>query len=225
MNRKTFILLAIISFVVLMLCSCSDTYESDYDTYTSRIEELIDLGYEPIGGTEDVKAYLLANLRKPFGSGTGTSTSSGNNFHGLVPDPYNDNTTSTASKNNRASSSLIDDPYANSNSNVAIANPNINELISSTNNGPFAIPPEDINSIFFPTKYTIDYIFSEIIEATLLKHRNGYYAFVIFFNSDDAASDLSNHCDLPSTCPWFTYKPWGGSRPTLVYGPVFVPAF
>ena len=219
MKRRIFTLLAIIGFVVLMLCSCSNV-----DCYNGQIKMLEDKGFVIVGNKDDVVEFahsLINDLIDDIVSSQG-------NGSGLVEDPYNQGSTTESQGN--LSSGLIDDPYNQDCTEV----PQNYSLTTPTND--IAIPISTLEQIINPgiipwdtdkfvnpnvsvtigsnVNQVIGTTFSvnadHIVEAVLMENSEGEKAFVVLYNNSDSAFNSTILFSMFRQYSAYTAGPWFG---------------
>lgn len=193
MKRKIFMLLAIIGFVVLMLCSCSE--ESYYKNEIKRLEKL---GFTVVGDTDDAIEYIGSIYVEFFNNYLDSiTTSTGNSGSGLITDPYNQDT--STSVNNSSNSGLVNDPY----------------------NDEAILPDKYVSEQSTNIIYAMVFDFDEenIKEAVLLRNSKDEIAIVALFNDEVSANSARLFLlDLAAT----NAGPWFGKMTTFVAGPTDV---
>lgn len=203
MKRKIFMLLAIIGFVVLMLCSCSE--ESYYKNEIKRLEKL---GFTVVGDTDDAIEYIGSIYVEFFNNYLDSiTTSTGNSGSGLITDPYNQDT--STSVNNSSNSGLVNDPYEI---------PPISEATDGVIYYPYPLVTGQPTQIITSSSFTL---FDEdhVKEAVLLQNIKGEVAVVALFTDESSASTSTQF--LP-TLACVHAGPWFGKTTTFVAGPTDV---
>ena len=203
MKRKIFILLAIISFVVLALCSCS---EEGY--YKNEIKRLEKMGFSVVGDTDDAIEYIDALYEDFFNSlMDSVQTSTENSGSGLITDPYNQDT--STSVNNSSNSGLVNDPYEN---------PPISETTGGVIYYPYPLLTGQPGQHITTTTVTL-FAKDQVKEAVLLQNIKGEIAIVALFTDEDSAN---SSIEFLPTLACLNAGPWFGKMTTFVAGPTDV---